>query len=208
MKGPNAPLPVIDLFVNEVTPEEWNNIPLPLVRTVENIKDVFVDMKKLFFEHYNDNVQIKKAVNINQATAYHDTMHAKDEMNEGANALEGRTNQHMVDLETRFKLLLAENQQILEGKMREQISQKSEEQTQLLKTWCNSLTQKKVEENSYEQKKWIRSQLKEVKEMFDVAGVIGKADEKAQNPAPKYLNYAEFVHGINDRLRSAQKEID
>ena len=80
MKGPNAPLPFIDFFVSDVHPEEWNNIPLPLVRTVDSIKDVFAEMKKMFFEHYNDNVQIKKAVNINQATAYHDTMHAKEEM--------------------------------------------------------------------------------------------------------------------------------
>ena len=44
--------------------------------------------------------------------------------------------------------------------------------------------------------------------MFDVAGLIGKADETATNPAPKYLNYADFVRGVNDRINDAQKEID
>ena len=67
MKGPNAPLPVVDLFLMEVTPQEWNNIPLPLVRTINHVKDVFSEFKKMFFEQFNDNVSIKKAVNINQA---------------------------------------------------------------------------------------------------------------------------------------------
>ena len=127
MKGPNAPLPVVDLFLMEVTPQEWNNIPLPLVRTINHVKDVFSEFKKMFFEQFNDNVSIKKAVNINQAQSYHDAMHVKEELLENNVLMEGRVDGHMVDLETRFKLLLQTNHDTLEGKMRDVIDKKIEE---------------------------------------------------------------------------------
>ena len=34
MKGPNAPLPMVDLLMNEVKPKDWNNIPVPLVEAI------------------------------------------------------------------------------------------------------------------------------------------------------------------------------
>ena len=43
--------------------------------------------------------------------------------------------------------------------------------------------------------------------MFLVPGVIGKADPKSSASGAKYLNYAEFVQGINSRVRSLQTDM-
>ena len=82
MKGPNAPLPLIDNFCADIEPDDWKNIPRPLVDFINRLKEVIIEFKKLSYESYNDAVQTKKIININQATAYHDTLHAKEEIAE------------------------------------------------------------------------------------------------------------------------------
>ena len=39
-KGPNAIFPGIDKFVAKTKPEEWNNIPLPIVETFKDLLGV------------------------------------------------------------------------------------------------------------------------------------------------------------------------
>ena len=102
---------------------------MPLVDTIYRVKDVFLELKKLNFESYNDRIAIKKAVNLNQATAFNDTIHVKEELLENILLHEGAMNQNLVNLETRFKLELQKNHETLEGKMREFIEKKVEEQS-------------------------------------------------------------------------------
>ena len=54
MKGPNAPLPAVDILLKECQPRTWNNIPVPLVTTIEMILKCLNELKKLNHANYND----------------------------------------------------------------------------------------------------------------------------------------------------------
>ena len=65
-KGPNYPYPSLDVLLAETKPEEWNNIPLPIVDAIKRIMAVCLDLKKTSFENFNDIVQNAHTANLIQ----------------------------------------------------------------------------------------------------------------------------------------------
>ena len=65
-KGPNFPFPSIDKLMTETKPEEWNNIPLPVVDTIKRIMSVCIDLKKQTFENFNEIVSNAHTANMIQ----------------------------------------------------------------------------------------------------------------------------------------------
>ena len=65
MKGPNAALPITDLFCQEVQPEEWKNIPIPVCEAIMRVREVFLEHKKVGFENFNETVQTQRVINLN-----------------------------------------------------------------------------------------------------------------------------------------------
>ena len=135
MKGPNAPLLPVDLLMHEVQPETWNNIPLPVIDAIKRIIECCVEFKKLNFEIYNDGINVQRVINLNQGQAFRDCQYLKEELIENAALLEHRIDKHLTDQEAKFKAMLQENHDTLEGKMREYIEKKVEEQSLILKSW-------------------------------------------------------------------------
>ena len=63
-KGPNHSFPSIDNLVATVKPEEWNNIPLPVVDTITQILVCFLDLKKLTHDNWNEIMQTQHTANL------------------------------------------------------------------------------------------------------------------------------------------------
>ena len=63
-KGPNHPFPSVDQLIAETKPEDWNNIPIPLVETIRRIMNVCLDLKKQSFDNFNEIVTNKHEANL------------------------------------------------------------------------------------------------------------------------------------------------
>ena len=80
MKGPNAPLPAVDILLKECHPRTWNNIPIPLVTTVEMILECLSELKKASHANYNDVVQTQRVVNLNMLAFKRDVKSLKGDI--------------------------------------------------------------------------------------------------------------------------------
>ena len=78
-KGPAHPFPSVDRLVADTRPDEWNNIPLPLVDCIKRILAVCLDLKRQSFENYNDIVANAHTANLIGPACSRDVKDSREE---------------------------------------------------------------------------------------------------------------------------------
>ena len=77
------------------------------------------------------------------------------------------------------------------------------EERKQAKKWVSDYFRNAINTNNNDQKVWLNQKLGEVKNMFNVAGVVGPAEE---NPYPDYNTFVASIHA--QKLACEQFKVD
>ena len=73
------------------------------------------------------------------------------------------------------------------------------EEAVLMKQWATHLVQEQVNNNSRQLSTRIDRQLKEIRELFNVPGIVGTT--ATDGTRPTYFTHEDFVNGITRKLK-------